>query len=100
MKDKKTIYKITSIFLIIIVLSIGIINFIIAGTPRIKTLKVNDKINEDYTKTITLTIHNPFDKNVKCAIETSSKTNKSSSHGHVGSCRSVPTPWIFPCNKR
>ncbi len=76
MKTKKEIYIITTIFLIIIIISVGIINFFIAGTPTIDNIKVSEKINEDLTKTITLKIHNPFDKPVECAIEKENKTNE------------------------
>ncbi len=75
MNDKKRLYQIISLFLILIVTITAIINFIIAGLPKISDITISDKINEDNTKTITLKIKNPFNKNVKCAIEKENKTN-------------------------
>ena len=76
MKNKKEIYIITSIFLIILVICTFIINFIIAGKPRIESINISEKINNDLTKTITLKIHNPFNKDVTCAIVTKKETDK------------------------
>ena len=56
-------------FLLPLFFLLGLTTFIIIyGSPKIKSVNISSDINGDNTRTITMTIHNPFQMPVQCAI--------------------------------
>ena len=70
-KNTKIIILLCS--LIILITSTFLILF--WASPKIKEINIKKKINKNNTKTITILIHNPFNKKIKCAIHKEKETD-------------------------
>ena len=66
-RDKEIIF--TFMVLILMLLVVGVALFFISVTPEILDISVSNEISEDFTKEIKVSIKNPINQEIQCAIE-------------------------------
>ena len=63
--------------IIIILIFIGITGFLTTSKIKVKTISIDETINEDNTKTLEIEIYNPLKKKIYCLISDKEKLTES-----------------------
>lgn len=76
---------ITFMSLILMLLIVGVASFFVSTTPEILNVSISEEISDNFTKKIKVSIKNPINQKIKCAIEEKENVDDS-------------TKWIMPHN--